>query len=85
MLNRNALRAEFVRNGMTQSEVAKAIGVSESTMTRKMNTGVFGTDEAQKMIDLLKISDPACVFFAREVTPNVTYAGGDDNDAHADD
>ena len=84
MLDRNALRAAFVRRGMTQRDVAKAIGLSESTMIRKMSTGVFGTDEAQRMIDLLKISDPACVFFAKGVTPCVTEEGGGGDDAPAD-
>lgn len=72
MLDRNALKAEFVRNGMSQKEVATAIGMSEGTMIRKMKSGAFGTDEAQKMIELLNITDPACVFFAQTVNPQVT-------------
>ena len=72
MLDRNALRAEFARNGLSQKQVAQAIGMSEGTMIRKMKSGSFGTDEAQKMIDLLNISEPACVFFAQRVTSQVT-------------
>lgn len=67
MLDRNALRAEFVKNGMTQKEVAKAIGLSESSMVRKMNNDSFSTEEAQRMIDLLNIPEPSCVFFAKPV------------------
>ncbi len=66
MLNRNALRAEIVRNGMTQKELAQCIGMSESSFIRKMKKGVFGTDEAQMMIDLLKIQEPSSVFFCNE-------------------
>lgn len=76
MLNRNALRAEIVRNGMTQKQVASMIGMSESTFIRKMTNGSFGTDEAQKMIDLLNISDPCCVFFAKTVTCKDTKVEG---------
>ena len=76
MLNRNALRAEIVRNGMTQKQVASMIGMSESTFVRKMKNGSFGTDEAQMMIDILNIQDPCCVFFAKGVTYEVAKKEG---------
>ena len=72
MLNGNALRAEIVRNGMTQKELAAEIGMSESTFIRKMKNNAFGIEEAQKMIDRLKIADPCPIFFAKEVTSQVT-------------
>ncbi len=68
MLNRNALRAEIVRNGLTQRDVAKIIGVSEKTFISRMKKGVFGTDEVEAMIKHLNIKDPTAIFFAREVT-----------------
>lgn len=72
MLNENALKAEIVRNGLTQKEVAKYLQMSESTFIRKMKNNTFGTDEAQKMIDRLNIADPVRVFFAKDVTLQVT-------------
>ena len=68
MLNRNALRAEIVRNGMTQKQVAEFLGISEKTFISRMKRGVFGTDEAEKMIAVLKIKDPQAIFFAKTVT-----------------
>lgn len=68
MLNRNELRAEMARKGITQRELAKIVGVSEKTFIMKMKKGVFGTDEAQIMIDFLEIQDPAAIFFAKQVT-----------------
>ncbi|MBO4978805.1 MAG: helix-turn-helix domain-containing protein [Clostridia bacterium] len=68
MLNKNALRAEMVRHGLTQKQVAKAIGVSEKTFFLRMKSGVFGTDEVAKLIELLEIKDPMSIFFANEVT-----------------
>lgn len=68
MLDKNALRAEIVRNGLTQKEVAKMIGISEKTFITRMNRGAFGTDEAEVMIRELKIKNPARIFFANEVT-----------------
>lgn len=64
MINQNLLRAEIVRNGMTQKELAKRLGMSETTFIRKMKKGVFGTDEASKMINELGIENPTRIFFA---------------------
>lgn len=68
MLDRNALRAEMARNGLTQKDLAKAIGISEKTFISRMKKGVFGTDEAQTMVELLHIDNPTAVFFANKVT-----------------
>lgn len=68
MLNKNALRAEIVKNGLTQKDVAKMIGISEKTFIARMNKGAFGTDEAEIMIRELKIKNPARIFFADSVT-----------------
>jgi predicted transcriptional regulator len=67
MLNKNALKAEMVRNGITQKQLAKTVGISEKTFITKMKKGVFGTDEAQIIIDTLSITNPADIFFAKEV------------------
>ena len=68
MLNKNALRAEIVRNGYTQKEVAEMLGISEKTFISRMKRGVFGTDEAEIMIRNLDIKNPADIFFANRVT-----------------
>lgn len=72
MLDKNALRAEMARNGVTQKELAKTVGISEKTFISKMKKGVFGTDEAQIMIDTLGIKNPADIFFAKKVNRQVT-------------
>lgn len=64
MLNANALKGEIKRNGLTIAQVADAIGVSESTMSRKLKYGSFGIEEAEKLITLLDIADPCAIFFA---------------------
>ena len=68
MLNRNLLRAKFTENGMTQEEVAMKIGMSPKTLSLKIKTGKFGLDEADKLIELLKIEEPERIFFAEEVS-----------------
>lgn len=72
MLDKNALRAEIVRNGMTQKELASMLGISEKTFIRRMKIGVFGTDEVEIMISVLKLQDPQSIFFAKSVTLEVT-------------
>jgi transcriptional regulator with XRE-family HTH domain len=68
MLDKNALKAEIVRNGLTQKDVAEMIGVSEKTFISRMHRGVFGTDEVEIMIKCLGIKNPVDIFFAGKVT-----------------
>ena len=68
MFNANELKAAIARRGLTQKKLAEKIGMSEPTMNRKIKRGSFGLDEAQKIIDVLKIDKPEEIFFAKEVT-----------------
>ena len=68
MINANLIRAKIVENGMTQQQVAKAIGMSAKTFSIKMSNGKFGLDEAERLIKLLKIEEPERYFFDREVS-----------------
>lgn len=61
-MNVPRLKGIIAERGLTQAKVAKHIGISERTFYTKMKKGVFGTDEAQKMVDLLNIKDPADIF-----------------------
>lgn len=75
MINANKIRARIVELGMTQQQVAEKIGMSAKTFSLKMNNGKFGLDEAERMIDVLKIEKPEPYFFAEEVTSQVTEEG----------
>lgn len=66
MIKTNELKAEIVKNGYTQQEIAKLIGISPKTFYEKMKKGVFGSDEIQIMIQYLDIKDPIAIFFADE-------------------
>lgn len=50
---------------MSQCEVAKAIGITPKTFYSKMKSGVFGSDEIEAMIAVLKIQNPMDIFFAK--------------------
>ena len=66
LIKTDELRGEIARNRMTQKDVATMIGVTPKTFYDKMEKGIFGSDEIQKMIDGLHIEDPMSIFFAKE-------------------
>lgn len=66
MVDKNALKAEWVRKGMTKTEVTQAIGMSCPTFNRRLKKGVFGSDEIEKLINVLEIKNPMDIFFANK-------------------
>ena len=64
MLDVNALKAEMVRQGYTQSSLAEALGITSRTFTNRLKSGDFGSKEIEMLIDLLKLKDPMSIFFA---------------------
>ncbi len=68
LINVNELKACIVRKGMTQGEVAENLNISNKTFYNKLKKGIFGSDEIEKMIELLEIKEPMNIFFAQKVT-----------------
>lgn len=66
MIKTDDLRGVIAKNGYSQSDIAKMIGITPKTFYDKMKNGVFGSDEIQIMIDNLHIDDPIAIFFAKE-------------------
>ena len=66
MIKTDELREIKKKNGLSQTDVAKMIGVTPKTFYEKMKNGVFGSDEIQIMIDELHINNPMLIFFAKE-------------------
>lgn len=67
-MNVNALKGEIKRNGLTIAQAAKKIGISESTMSRKLKEGSFGLTEVNALIGLLGIEHPENIFFDKKTT-----------------
>ena len=63
MIKVNELKAEIIKNNLTQADVAKMIGVTPKTFYTQMKRGVFGSDEIQIMIKNLNIKNPMDIFF----------------------
>ena len=66
MIKTDELRGIIAKNGLSQTDVAKMIGITPKTFYEKMKIGIFGSDEIQIMIDNLNIADPISIFFARK-------------------
>ena len=66
MIKTDELRENNKKNGYSQSDVAKMIGITPKTFYDKMKNGVFGSREIEIMIRNLNISDPISIFFADE-------------------
>lgn len=65
MIKTDKLRGIIAENKKTQTDVAKAIGITPKTFYLRMRKGVFGSDEIQIMIDILNIENPMEIFFAK--------------------
>lgn len=68
MVDVNKLRGIIAERGLSQRKVAEELGVTEKTFYSKMRNGVFGTDEASRLIEILSIENPVEIFFAQKVT-----------------
>jgi DNA-binding XRE family transcriptional regulator len=62
-LRTDELRGIIAKRGMSQSKVARLIGVAPKTFYAKMKKGVFGSDEITIMIKELKIENVVDIFF----------------------
>lgn len=68
MFRENELRAQMARKGVSQEELAKALGISASTLWRKIKAdGNFTRNEIGAMIDFLELEDPDSIFFAKQL------------------
>lgn len=65
MVDTNKLKGIIVENEKTQEQVARYLGITPKTFYNKMTRKVFGSDEIEKMIEYLNITDPVSIFFAK--------------------
>ena len=68
MLNVLEFKAAMVRKGYTQKMLAEILGISEKTFTERIKTKRFGSDEIEKLIEVLEISNPMPIFFSNTVS-----------------
>ncbi|WP_271814782.1 DUF739 family protein [Clostridium beijerinckii] len=59
----NELKGKMRAKGYTQEKLARELGMSPKTLRNKLNKGIFGSNEIDKMIKLLDIKNPIEIFF----------------------
>ena len=72
MVNTQKLKGLIAEKNYSQSKIAEMIGITPKTFYDRMDKGVFGSDEIDKMIEILEIKDPLPIFFTQCVTHKVT-------------
>ena len=68
MINTKLLKSYFVKNGLTQDEVAKKIGISYQSLSDKINNKTqFKVDEVSDLCNVLRIDNEKDeIFFAKK-------------------
>ncbi len=66
MVQTGKIKGLMAEHGYSGKDMAAKLGMAPETFYKKMRRGVFGTDEASLMIDILAIEDPADIFFPRK-------------------
>ena len=62
-MNANLLKAAMAGKGMNQAQLAKAIGISANSMSRKLNgKRDFSLSEVAAITEVLELTDPQRIF-----------------------
>lgn len=71
MTNTNEIRSLIAKFGLTQADVAKALGISCQSFSYKLNNKVeFKASEIEALCDLLSIGDKDFYFFCSAISQN---------------
>lgn len=63
-MNTNVLKGKMVEKGFTQESLAKAVGISTNSMSRKLlGERQFRLGEVVRICEVLEIDDPRDIFF----------------------
>lgn len=63
----NELKGKIKSMGYTQERLAIEMGMSSRTLSKKLNKGIFGSDEIEKMVKILDIRNPRDIFFVNRL------------------
>lgn len=68
MIMVNELKLLMDKRGYTLDEFAYLLGISPNTLETRLDKGILGSDEIEKMRIILQIENPSQIFFAKSVT-----------------
>lgn len=75
MVNANLLRAEWVKKGLNQKQVADLLGICEKTLGMKLKKGVFLSNEIEALISALDIENPMPIFLQKKYLNKLLKGG----------
>lgn len=65
-MNTKLLKAKMVENDITQNKLAKDIGISANSLSRKLNgSREFKLSEICSICEVLSIEDPIAIFLSK--------------------
>lgn len=66
MIDKNELIGEMAKNGYNKTKMAKELGITLKTFSKKLNTGKLGADEMETIIKILQLDNETAykIFFA---------------------
>lgn len=65
MMNVGLLEEKIRNSGMTQAEFCRRVKLSETAFLWKMKCGTFKTKEAERISEVLGLTNPAEIFFSK--------------------
>lgn len=68
MVDTLKIKALVIEHGMTQTEIAKKMGMSRKVWYDRMKKKKFDSEEMYNLIHILHIDNPTPIFFADNVT-----------------
>lgn len=68
MIRVNELKCLIDKRGYTLDEFAYLLGISSNKLEKRLDSGILGADEIEKMRIILQIKNPSRIFFAKSVT-----------------
>lgn len=68
MFDKRKFLAQMTLRDVSKKELAEELGINEVTLYRKINNdGYFTRSEINKLIEVLRIDNPAEIFFAEKL------------------
>ncbi len=68
MFNKCEFNAQMARKNKRREDLAKALGIDPSTLSRKIkNNGDFDREQIAIIMNFLEIDDPMPIFFVKEL------------------
>lgn len=66
MVDVNKIRGKMAEHGYTIKRLAQEMEIDTRKLSKHLNDGNFGINDAEKLISILSIENPSEIFFVRK-------------------